>query len=75
VSAYIQLLLDLVCIIALFKWKKWGFWGYCILSIITVLEGFFANEIIYIILPFLDSLILFGVLQIGKENQGWSQLY
>jgi hypothetical protein len=65
----------LVCAIALYQWKKWGFWVYCgssvVGAVVNILAGFENGpSLIGLIFP----LLLFGVLHIGKENKGWSQL-
>ena len=68
-------LLNLVCVIAILKWKRWGFWGFCFSALVV----FILNTILG--LPGSQSLggligvaILFGVLQIGKQKKGWTQL-
>ena len=66
---------NFACAIALFKWKKWGFWGFLISSIIAL----FINSSIGLgigqsLSGLLGIAILYGVLHIGKENKGWSQL-
>ncbi len=67
---------NLVCAIALFKWKKWGFWGFCVSSIVALVVnlsiglgiGTSAGGLIGVAL-------LYGILHIGKENnKGWPQL-
>ena len=68
-------LFNIVCLIALFQWKKWGFWGFFASSVVV----FFLNLLNGLpIVPSLSGLIgflmLFGALQIGKENKGWPQL-
>ena len=68
-------LFNLVCAIALFQWKKWGFWGFCISSVVALVVNLSIGLGIG---PALGGLIgvalLYGVLQIGKENKGWPQL-
>ncbi len=68
-------LFNLVCAIALFQWKKWGFWGFCASSIVALVVNLSIGLGIG---PSLVGLIgvalLYGVLQIGKENKGWPQL-
>jgi len=66
---------NLVCAIALFRWKKWGFWGFVASALVT----FFLNLTIGLGLGsaffgLLGVAILYGVLHIGKEEKGWSQL-
>jgi hypothetical protein len=67
--------LQLVCAIALFKWKKWGFWGIIVATVISVIIGFATHMgIATVIFALIGIAILYGVLQIGKENKGWPQL-
>jgi hypothetical protein len=68
-------ILNLVFAIALLRWKKWGFWGF----VATAVVLFFVNlSLGFALGPALVGLlgvaILYGVLHIGKERQGWSQL-
>lgn len=68
-------ILNVVFLIALFRWKKWGFWG----SVATYALSFVVNlavgvNVVQVLLGLSGLAILFGVLQIGKENKGWSQL-
>jgi hypothetical protein len=67
--------LVVVCAVALLKWKKWGFFLWVGLAIIA----FFVNLIVGLglfqsVFGLLGIAILYGVLQIGKENKGWPQL-
>ena len=66
---------NLVCAIALFKWKKWGFWGFIASSIVAL----FVNLSIGLgigqsLLGLVGIAVLYGVLHIGKESKGWPQL-
>ena len=67
--------LVVVCAIALLRWKKWGFFLWVGLAIIA----FFVNLVVGLglfqsVFGLLGIAILYGVLQIGKENKGWPQL-
>jgi hypothetical protein len=65
----------LVAVYALFMWKKWGFWLYCGLEVVLFVwnlsNGVAVAQAIY---GLLSIPILYGVLQIGKQNKAWSQL-
>jgi hypothetical protein len=68
-------LFNLACAIALFKWKKWGFWGLAASSAVV----FFINLSIGLalgsaVLGLMGIFVLYGVLQIGQERKGWTQL-
>jgi cytochrome bd-type quinol oxidase subunit 2 len=68
-------ILNLVFAIALLRWKKWGFWGFVATSVVIFLVnlslGFTLGPAL---VGLLGVAILYGVLHIGKERQGWSQL-
>ena len=66
---------NLVCAIALLRWKKWGFWGFVVSTVVI----FVVNISIGVgvgstLVGLLGVAILYGVLHIGKETKGWSQL-
>jgi len=65
---------NIICFVALFKWKKWGFWG----CVVCVIAGLCLNLYIGVgpvsFSGFIGLAVLYGVLQIGKENKGWPQL-
>jgi len=66
---------NLVCAVALFKWKKWGFWGFCVSSVVALGVNLSVGFGIVTALSGLVGIaLLYGVLQIGKENKGWPQL-
>ncbi len=68
-------LFNLSCAVALFQWKKWGFWGICASSVIAFIVNLSAGVGIgSSLLGFVGVALLYGVLQIGKENKGWTQL-
>lgn len=66
---------NLVCSIALYKWKKWGFWGFVVTTAIGLwMNSMFGMTIVQKILGLSGVFLLYGVLRIGKENKGWPQL-
>ena len=68
-------LFNLVCTIAIFKWKKWGFWGFCVSSIVALAINLTIGlGIAQSLGGLIGVAIFFGVLHIGKENKGWSKL-
>jgi len=70
----VLLIFNIICFVALFKWRKWGFWG----CVVCIIAGLCLN--LYIGLGpvsfsgLIGLAVLYGVLQIGKENKGWPQL-
>jgi len=68
-------LFNLVCAIELFRWKRWGFWGFCVSSAVALVVNLWVGfGIVTALSGLLGMVLLYGVLQIGKENKGWSQL-
>ncbi len=65
---------NLICVIALLKWKKWGFWGECVLAVIAFVVNISLGAGNMAIFGLLSPLATFGFLHVGKENKGWPQL-
>ena len=68
-------MINLICAVALFRWKRWGLWGFVGSAVIV----FFLNLAMgpglgSALAGLLGIAILFGVLHIGKERKGWAQL-
>ena len=75
IASIVFSLIYLVCAIALFKWKKWGFWGLVIPTIIMTGINFSVGvDTGTAIFGLVGVTILYGVLRIGKDNNGWNQL-
>ena len=68
-------LLNVVFTMALFKWKKSGFIGFCVVSVIALGINLYGGLGVGASLRGLIGIvILYGVLQIGGDKKGWSQL-
>ena len=68
-------ILNIVFAIALFRWKRWGFWGYVATIALTIAVNLVLGLNVVQAMPGLVGVaILYGVLQIGKEDKGWPQL-
>jgi len=66
---------NVVFLVALFQWKKWGFLGYVGTNILIMVSGLMTGwHIGRFLLQVLWVLILYALLQIGKEKRGWTQL-
>jgi hypothetical protein len=70
----IVVIFNIVCFIALFKWKKWGFWGFVVSAIVALCLNFYIGFGPVSFFGLIGIAVLYGVLQIGKENKGWPQL-
>jgi phosphatidylglycerophosphate synthase len=65
-----------LCAFAIWRWKKWGFWGFIAVGLSGgLLRAYFSPDhrggLVFVVA---GSLLLYGVLRIGKERQGWKQL-
>ena len=68
-------LVNLTCAIALWRWKKWGFFGFIGSSLAAFVINLMVGISIYhALIGVIGFVILFGVLHIGKEKNGWNQL-
>lgn len=69
-------LANLVFAILLLKWKKWAFWGFSATSLVTVgINISFGLGIGQSMLGLISVAILFGILQIKKDNiSAWKNL-
>jgi hypothetical protein len=60
---------------ALWKWKKWGFWLFVGIALFgATFNTYLTRSIITFLMAPIGMLIMYGILHIGKENQGWKQL-
>lgn len=69
-------LLEIVCAVALLRWKKWGFWGFCALAVVALIVNIASGLGIASSLTGLIGIaLMYGVLNIGgKDDKGWPQL-
>ncbi len=66
---------NLVCLIALFQWKKWGFYGAAASGLVAFAVNLAVGlNIVQAILGLVGIAVLYGVLQIGGDQNGWVQL-
>ena len=69
VSAFV-----VTCYAMLLQWKKWAFYGIAAATVVSSVAGLLTGSLLGAIQPFIPLAILYGVLQIGGEKSGWSQL-
>ncbi|BAZ15426.1 hypothetical protein NIES4071_72980 [Calothrix sp. NIES-4071] len=66
---------NIVCAVALLRWKKWGFYGLLATSVVAfILNLSFGINLVQSLLGFVGIAILYGVLNMGGENKAWHQL-
>ncbi|MHB8089496.1 MAG: hypothetical protein ACYDH2_14745 [Anaerolineaceae bacterium] len=71
----VLLLSNITVTIALFMWKRWGFWLVCFNATASfVINLIIGVSILQALMGFVGIGVLYGVLQIGKNNKGWPQL-
>ena len=77
--AFVTLLIlgagNIICVVALFRWKLWGFWVFAGFGLVTLLVnlqlGFSFAEVVS---DLTAIVFLYLVLNIGRDNKGWPQL-
>ncbi|HCS38553.1 MAG TPA: hypothetical protein DIW44_03075 [Anaerolineaceae bacterium] len=71
----VLLLSNITVTIALFMWKRWGFLLVCFNATASfVINLIIGVSILQALMGFVGIGVLYGVLQIGKNNKGWPQL-
>jgi len=67
--------LELICTVALYKWKRWGFWGFCGVAVLIFVVYAALYKISSAFSGLIGVLVLLAVLFIGNEDdRGWPQL-
>ncbi len=63
------------CAYALFLWKKWGFYGFLVTAAISVTANLINGaSVFHASLGLVGVAVLFILLHIGTEDNGWEQL-
>lgn len=75
-------ILNVVCFVALLRWRKWGFWGICAsafasltLNIVTDPDKLLPRAwILPLVWDTASVGLLYLMLNVGKENKTWPRL-
>jgi len=68
-------LFNVVCVIALIRYKKWGFLGYCMSASIIIIINLIAEMGLFACaIRIISVIVLFAMLHVGKERKAWPQL-
>lgn len=68
-------LVQIACLVALFRWRRWGFWGLVALSIVSgALNVAAFGRPYHLVVAVVSPLLWYGVLLIGGHRAAWSQL-
>jgi RNA polymerase subunit RPABC4/transcription elongation factor Spt4 len=65
---------NVVCAVALMKWKKWGFWGLLVSCVLVLIINLTIGLGLQSLGGILGIVILFILLTNGKENSAWSRM-
>ena len=66
---------NIICAFAIYRWQKWGFWGFLGSSVAAfVINISLGLGLAQSFFGLAGIAILFGILNIGENNKGWSQL-
>ncbi|MDR3477955.1 MAG: hypothetical protein P4M14_07985 [Gammaproteobacteria bacterium] len=71
-------IVNVICAIALLRWKKWGFWGILITAIVVCgLNITVAKQPLLptLVSSFVGVLILYWALHMGDERKAWPRLH
>lgn len=61
--------------VALWLWKRWGFWLFVANGIgIGIINTSLTMSAFTALMPVISILIMYGILNIGTERNGWRQL-
>lgn len=73
---FIVNILDIIFVLALWKWKKWGFWGTLIVCVLSfIINLIIGVKILYVFSSASGALILYGVLRLKTNGvRGWDKL-
>ena len=66
---------NLIAYVAILRWKKWGFWLLAVTTCLAIVLNLYRGS--DFILAFQGSMavvILYGVLHLGGDKKGWTQL-
>ncbi len=67
--------LGLIGSLALWRWQRWGFWLYLFCTFIWLAIDLAAGAKAVTILSLIAVVaVLYGALQVGRTNRGWTQL-
>ena len=66
---------NILCLIALFRWRKWGVYGWIAMRVISLgsilVSGPTPRAFVFLII---DMLLLYLVLNLGGEKRAWTRL-
>ena len=72
---YLCAIAEIVFAIALLRWRRWGFYGFTASVIVALFLNLVMGIGLWNDLPGLASVVvLFILLQLGKENRAWKHL-
>lgn len=68
-------LLVAVSAFALWRWKKWGFWLFVAVGVLGAAgNAYLSGSLLPLFIVPVGILIMYGILHMGKDHQGWNQL-
>ena len=72
---YLCAVAEIIFAIALFRWRRWGFYGFAASVVVALLLNLVMGIQLWNDLPGLAAVVvLFILLQLGKENRAWKHL-
>jgi hypothetical protein len=72
---YLCAIAEIIFAIAIFRWRRWGFYGFAASTIVALCLNLVMGIQLWNDLPGLAAVVvLFILLQLGKENRAWKHL-
>jgi hypothetical protein len=66
---------NIICAVALLRWRKWGFYGFLVTTIVALANNLMIGLGIGVsLIGLLGIIVLYAVLQIGGPQKAWPQL-
>lgn len=70
----VLVVLNVLFLVALLRWKRWGFYGIAVTVSLAAAINFLSEGLREALLGLVGLAVLYGVLQIGGKRSTWSQL-
>ncbi len=75
---FVTAIFNSVFAVALLRWKRWGYWGLVLSNLLVVTLSVVLHGLLYSLVTIFFAVIniglLWSVLQMGYDKNGWSQL-
>ena len=74
ISVMLCCMVNIICGVALFRWKKWGFFGILAVSCLSFSWALYEYGFLSACNSLIKVALLFALLHVGKDNKAWLRL-